>query len=361
MPLTHPNSILPLPVWLTAGDEPLIIAGPCSVESREQLMATARGIKAIGRVKVFRAGIWKPRSRPGQFEGKGAEALPWLKQVKHETGMLMAVEVARPDHALQCLEHGVDIIWLGARTTVNPFMVQEIANAIKGSGIPVMIKNPVSPDLHLWIGALERISLAGSNKLIAIHRGFKTHEQTLYRNIPLWDIPLALKKEVPSLPVICDPSHIAGKRQWVGEVAAKAMWLGMDGLMIEVHPDPDNALTDPLQQLTPAGFAGILDNLPANNQIRSEELLREVRMRIDENDDKLLELLSKRMGLSAEIGLLKKQFGEQVVQPSRQKQIFEDRLKKGTGLGLDHEFVKTFLELLHEASVVIQKKNFEHE
>ena len=321
-------------------------------------MATALGLQATGMVKVLRAGVWKPRSRPGQFEGKGLEALPWLREVKQQTGMLIAVEVARPDHAHLSLEHGMDMIWLGARTTVNPFMVQEIANAIKGSGIPVMIKNPVSPDLHLWIGALERISLAGTSKLIAIHRGFKTHEQSLYRNVPLWDMPMALKKEVPGLPLICDPSHIAGRRKWVEEVARKAMWLGMDGLMVEVHHDPDQALTDSLQQITPAELRHLVQQLPDKEQTRPDDLLRQVRMRIDENDDHLLEILARRMGISAEIGQLKKQHGEQVVQPSRQKQLFEDRLRKSSGLGLDPDFVKSFLDLLHEASVAVQEKAY---
>ncbi len=349
--------IEPMAEWLSLQDGQLIIAGPCSVESRDQLTATARGLASTGKVSVLRAGVWKPRSRPGQFAGCGAKALSWLNDIREETGIPLAVEVARPDHAELCLKHQIDMVWLGARTTVNPFMVQEIANTIRGSGLPVMIKNPVSPDLPLWIGAIERMFLAGTQKLIAIHRGFQTHDKIRYRNVPLWEIPLALKKEMPDLPVICDPSHIAGHKSWLLEVSLKAISMQMNGLMIEVHHQPEKALTDPFQQITPEKFDQIIKQLaPLKNHSNATKILKALREQIDEHDHQVLNMLAKRLSLSEEIGKLKKEHGQGVVQPSRQKDLFEDRQKIGEALGLRPGFVETLLRLLHDESVAVQCK-----
>lgn len=339
-------------------DNRLYIAGPCSIENQTQLAETAEEIARTGNVPVLRAGVWKPRSRPGQFEGRGPEAFAWLKKIRKDTGLRIAVEVARPDHAIQCLEHEVDIIWLGARTTVNPFMVQEIADAISGTGIPVMIKNPVSPDLGLWIGAIERILMAGSNKLIAIHRGFKTHKQSVYRNIPLWDIPLELRREIPGIPLICDPSHISGNTALLEEVASQALTLSMDGLMVEVHHHPQKALTDREQQITPKMMDEMLSRLSdISHQQKEFDTLEDLRRYIDETDHELLAILAHRMGLSRQIGELKKLRNEEILQPERLKNLFTDRRQKGEILGIDLRFLEKFLRLLHEESVRIQSES----
>lgn len=355
MHFAGPSDIMPIMNWLSLYKGRLIVAGPCSVESHHQLLATAQGLSQTGRVTVLRAGLWKPRSRPGKFEGVGARAFPWLKEIKEKTGMQIAVEAAMPEHATLCLEHGVDMIWLGARTTVNPFMVQEIADAIKGSGIPVMIKNPVSPDVRLWVGAIERVHLAGSNKIIAIHRGFHNHEQSIYRNIPLWEIPMQLKRELPGLPVICDPSHIAGNRKWVKEVAQIAFSRELDGLMIETHHKPEEALTDAHQQITPAELTQILDDLFDESETPAQAAtLKSLRNRIDEQDYQILELLAKRMRLVKEVGTLKKALGEDVVQPGRQQKLLDDREQKGSMLNLNKPFIRKIMQLVHEESVNIQ-------
>ncbi len=335
----------------------LIVAGPCSVESREQLFITARQLAGTGTVSVLRAGVWKPRSLPGHFEGRGEEALPWLHDLKAETGLPVAVEVARPYHAELCLKHGVDMLWLGARTTVNPFMVEEIARVISGTGTPVMIKNPVCPDLRLWIGAVERILQAGTSKIIAIHRGFHTGRTSLYRNDPMWDIPVALKQKLPDLPVICDPSHIAGDVRWIQEVTAKSMALQMQGLMIETHHNPREALTDPLQQITPPELKALLENeqKQAEATDAASYQLASLRKQIDEQDQYLLEALASRLTLSRQVGMVKRQQGEAIIQPERQKELFQDRLRRAETLGLDTGFVEGFLRLLHEESVAVQE------
>ncbi len=352
---------IPLAEWLPLYRGLLFVAGPCSVESREQLDSTARQLAETGVVSVLRAGVWKPRSRPGRFEGKGVEALPWLSAIREETGLPVAVEAARPDHAELCLKHGVDMIWLGARTTVNPFMVQEIANAIRGTGMPVMIKNPVCPDLRLWIGAIERVLMAGSNKIIAIHRGFQTHQKTVYRNIPIWEIPLALQVQMPGLPLICDPSHIAGDKRWIYEVARQAMTLRMDGLMTEAHFRPAEALTDPHQQITPARLKDILEKL-LNKKVTEPGMahdLDSLRREIDEYDQRLLELLAYRLSLSRQAGKIKRQHGVEILQPERQKDLFSDRQQRASALGLAPDFVERVLTVLHEQSVVIQSQDKE--
>lgn len=352
--------IQPEPVhqWLPMEKGLLLVAGPCSVESRDQLTETIQGLAATGKKIIVRAGIWKPRSRPGQFEGAGAKALPWLDQIRKSTGLPMAVEVARPKHVEQCLKHNIELIWLGARTTVNPFMVQEIANAIQGTGLPVMIKNPVSPDFRLWMGAIERIVMAGTNKIIAVHRGFHTHLKSVYRNIPLWNIPLQLSKEIPGLPVICDPSHIAGDKTLIRQVAIQAMALKMNGLMIETHHQPEKALTDPLQQITPTLFNQLIDEINTMKEMDADEnTLQTIRLHIDEHDYQLLELLAKRFALSVEVGKLKKKLGKSVVQPTRQEDLFRDREEKAKTLGLNISFVNKLMQLLHNESVVVQHKN----
>ncbi len=353
------DHIVPLADWLTLYQDLMLVSGPCSVESRRQLVGTARQLAATGKVSLLRAGVWKPRSLPGQFEGRGAEALPWLQEIKKETGLPVAVEVARPSHAELCLKHDVDVIWLGARTTVNPFMVQEIANAIKGTGLPVMIKNPVCPDLRLWIGAIERIMLAGSQKIVAIHRGFQTHEKKIYRNIPLWDIPMALKNKMPLLPVICDPSHIAGDVQWIRELAEKSLAMKMNGLMIETHYRPEDALTDPLQQMTPAAYHELVNKLPDNVAMQADtpDRLENLRGQIDDYDHRLLELLACRLSLSKQAGKVKKQQGVEILQPRRQQNLFHDRHIKAKTLGLCPVFVKDFMTLLHEQSVLVQSED----
>ncbi len=349
---------LKLNKWLSYNNDLLIIAGPCSVESREQLFMTASRIAALGIVKVLRAGIWKPRSQPGHFEGRGEAALPWLAEVKAQTQLLTAVEVAQPQHVELCLKHHVDILWLGARTSVNPFMVQEIANAVQGTKIPLMIKNPVCPDLRLWIGAIERIMRAGTEKVIAIHRGFQSHQKSIYRNLPLWNIPLALKKELPTMPIICDPSHIAGNKDLLADIASKALALDMNGLMIEVHSNPEKALTDPLQQISPDMLKKLMVEVIHKKQTENpEQQLNALRHLIDEIDYELLDVLSKRMTLTREIGKLKRQTSAAILQPERQNKIFTDRLQRAGELGLNTEFVKQLLQLLHKESVTMQSKS----
>ncbi len=352
------DHIVPLAEWLPLHRGLLIVAGPCSVESRKQLVTTAKQLADTGTVSVLRAGVWKPRSRPGRFEGRGAEALPWLREIQEETGLPVAVEVARPSHAELCLKHGVDMLWLGARTTVNPFMVQEIAQVISGTEMPVLIKNPVCPDLRLWIGAIERILQAGTRKIVAVHRGFQTGRTSLYRNDPLWDIPVALQQKMRHLPVICDPSHIAGDVRWLSEVAEKALALQMQGLMIETHCNPAEALTDPLQQITPARLKSLLEGLPEKTVAGDPdaEQLASLRKQIDEQDQYLLEILAQRLRLSRQAGMVKKKLGEAIIQPQRQKDLFRDRRNRALELGLDPGFVERFIRLLHEESVGVQER-----
>ncbi len=317
-------------------------------------MATATGLAATKKVDVLRAGVWKPRSRPGQFEGVGLEALQWLAEAKKETGLKVAVEVARPAHVESCVKFGVDMVWLGARTTVNPFLVQELADACKGSGLAVMVKNPVSPDLRLWVGAIERMHRAGIERIIAVHRGFQTAQTNMYRNSPLWEIPLALKRLIPGLPLFCDPSHLAGSRRGLPEVSRQALALGADGLMIESHHDPVRALTDPDQQITPEGLGCLLESLSANPKPETAHL-DGLRAQIDDKDFQVLALLASRMAVSQEIGRIKAQRGESVLQQGRLEKLLAQRMEKGGEMGLDAEFVKYLVKLLHDESVRIQK------
>ncbi len=329
---------------------PLVISGPCSAETEEQVMTTAKELKKIG-VQIFRAGVWKPRTKPGGFEGHGSEAFPWLKRVKEELGMYIAVEVANVKHVRESLANDVDIIWIGARTTANPFSVQEIADALEGTDIPVLIKNPVNPDVDLWIGAIERIYKAGIKKIGAIHRGFSTSEKKIYRNLPQWHIPIELHRQIPNLPIICDPSHIGGTRELIAPICQQAMDLNFDGLIIESHFNPDKAWSDAAQQVTPSVLALILDNLVIRETKQTTESLTALRRQIDGLDNDLLELLAKRMRVSQEIGVYKKEHNMPILQSQRYDEILKDRISQAEKMGMSSNFMKTVLMAIHEESV----------
>ena len=349
--------IIPLSEWLTDNAHPLIIAGPCSAETEEQVMTTARQISVIPDVKVFRAGIWKPRTRPKDFEGTGDKGLQWLQNVKKETGLLTCVEVAKPQHAEACLKAGIDILWIGARTTVNPFYIQEIADALAGTDVPIMIKNPVNPDLKLWMGAFERFYNTGKRKLIAIHRGFYFFNKSEYRNAPMWEIPIELKRQFPSLPIITDPSHICGKRDMIFAVSQKAMDLEMDGLMIEAHCNPDKALTDARQQLSPGQLQELLASLIIREKTGNVEIqskLEQLRCEIDKLDAEMIEVLSKRFGIVREIGNYKKENNITILQQKRWDYILSDRTGAAAREGITVDFINRLLELIHDESIQIQ-------
>lgn len=333
-------------------DMPLIIAGPCSAETREQVLSTARELGANG-IKIFRAGIWKPRTKPGGFEGVGEEGLEWLKEVKAETGMYTATEVANHSHVKAALDSDVDILWIGARTSANPFAMQEIADAIKDSGkdIAVLVKNPVNPDLELWIGALERIYNAGVRRLGAIHRGFSAYGKHLYRNLPQWHIPIELRRRLPHLPIISDPSHIGGRRELVAPLSQQALDLGFDGLIIESHCDPDCAWSDKAQQVTPDVLNFILNTLVMRDKNSNSENLTILRQQIDQIDNEILEQLNKRMSVSREIGKYKKEHRMPILQTNRFDSIMKSRVKLATEMGMSAEFMSTVLTAIHEESV----------
>ena len=332
---------------------PYVIAGPCSAETPEQVLNVA--MELVGsNVQLLRAGIWKPRTRPGSFEGLGSIALPWLIEASRQSGIPCSVEVANKDHVEQALKSGVDVLWIGARTTVNPFAVQEIADALRGVDIPIMIKNPVNPDLNLWIGAFERLEKAGITDLVAIHRGFSVYEHPKYRNVPNWEIPIALKERLPGLPVICDPSHIAGKRSLLLEVAQKAMDLAMDGLMIETHPQPEKAWSDAEQQLTPADLKILLSKLVLRSKsVHSDSLdcLTEFREKITILDDRLFDILSARMRISEELGVFKKEQNITVLQQEHWAKALRHRLLNAKDLDLDDEFVRLIMDAIHQESI----------
>lgn len=333
---------------------PLVIAGPCSAETEDQVMAAATQLAADG-VKIMRAGIWKPRTKPGGFEGIGSEGLAWLKKVKQETGMYVATEVATQKHVYEALKYGIDLLWIGARTTANPFAVQEIAEALQGVDIPVLVKNPVNPDLELWIGALERLSNVGLTKIGAIHRGFSSFDKKIYRNLPQWHIPIELKRRYPDLPIICDPSHIGGKRDLIAPLSQQAMDLGFEGLIIETHCDPDNAWSDASQQVTPSRLKEILAGLVIRDEKKqSTEDLSQLRRQIDELDDQLLELIAKRMRVSKEIGTFKKEHDMTIVQTDRYDEILTKRITQASEMGMNPEFMRVILEAIHEESVRVQ-------
>lgn len=329
---------------------PVIIAGPCSAETEEQVMNTARQLASKG-IKLFRAGIWKPRTKPGGFEGVGVVGLQWLKEVQKETGMYVSTEVATPKHVYECLKAGIDVLWIGARTTANPFAMQEIADALRGVDIPVLVKNPVNPDLELWIGALERINQAGLKRLAAIHRGFSSYEKKIYRNLPQWHIPIELRRRIPQLPIICDPSHIGGKRELIAPLCQQAMDLGFDGLIIESHCNPDDAWSDSFQQVTPDVLDYILNLLVIRKETQSTENLSELRKQIDECDNELIQILAKRMRISREIGIYKKEHDMTILQTGRYNEILEKRGSQASLCGMDTEFAKKVFEAIHEESV----------
>lgn len=351
-------TIQPLESWLNIKNEPLIISGPCSAETEEQLVSTAHLLAATGKVSVLRAGIWKPRTRPGEFEGIGSIGLEWLKRAKAETGLPTAVEVATAKHVEEALAAGVDILWIGARSTANPFTVQEIADALKGHDIPVLIKNPVNPDISLWIGALERINQAGITKIGAIHRGFSSYEKSSFRNEPMWELAIQLKTLCPTLPIINDPSHICGNRELIPYIAQKALDLDMQGLMIESHIDPSVAWTDAKQQVTPSALEELVSRLsvrdPESTDAAFVDNLTELRKQIDKIDDVMIQKLGERMAIVKKIGEFKRDNKVTILQVNRWDEI----LKKGSAfaraLKLDLGFTEKFLEIVHGESIRIQ-------
>ena len=340
-----------LPLGLPSDFErPIVIAGPCSAETEEQVMTTARQLAGKG-CHMFRAGVWKPRTKPGGFEGNGEKALPWMKQVKDETGMLTATEVATPEHVELALKYDIDILWVGARTSANPFAMQSLADSLKGVDVPVLVKNPVNPDLELWIGALERINGAGIKRLGAIHRGFSSYEKKLYRNMPMWQIPIELHRRIPNLPIINDPSHIGGRRDLIAPLCQQAMDLGMDGLIVESHCSPDEAWSDASQQVTPDILDYILSMLVIRDTVAQGDTLTSLRKDIDELDNELIDLLAKRMRISRKIGEYKKEHDMAIVQTRRYSEILDKRGAQGTLKGIESECIKNIFEHIHEESV----------
>lgn len=347
------KDLLPLEIPGIDPSKPLVIAGPCSAETEEQVLCSAKDLASYG-IKIFRAGIWKPRTKPGGFEGVGQPGLEWLKKVKETTGMYTSTEVATKQHVEQALAAGVDILWIGARTSANPFAVQEIADAIKEAGatdIPLLVKNPVNPDLELWIGALQRFYNAGIRRLGAIHRGFSAYGKHLYRNMPQWHIPLELRLRYPNLPIICDPSHIGGKRELIAPLSQQALDMGFNGLIIESHCNPDEAWSDASQQVTPEILNFILNTLVVRDEKQSTENLTLLRQQIDQIDNDLLEVLSKRLRVCREIGQYKKEHRMPVVQPNRYNDIMHDRIQVAEEMGIGAEFMRSVLLAIHEESV----------
>ncbi|MGM9707042.1 MAG: chorismate mutase [Prevotella sp.] len=331
-------------------ERPVVIAGPCSAETEEQVMTTATELASKG-CHIFRAGVWKPRTKPGGFEGNGETALPWMKQVKEETGMLVATEVATPEHVELALKYGVDVLWVGARTTANPFAMQALADSLKGVDVPVLVKNPVNPDLELWIGAMERINQAGVKRMGAIHRGFSSYDKKIYRNLPMWQIPIELHRRIPELPIFCDPSHIGGRRELVAPLCQQAMDLGFEGLIVESHCDPDKAWSDAKQQVTPDVLDYILSLLVVRDETVTTEGITQLRHQIDELDNQLMELLAKRMRVCREIGQYKKEHNMTVLQAARYNEILEKRGAQGALCGMDADFVAKVFEGIHQESV----------
>ena len=345
--------------WLKA-DRPIIISGPCSAETEEQMVATAKQIAATGKVHALRAGIWKPRTRPGQYEGAGEEGLKWLMQAKKETGLPVTTEVANAAHVEACLKAGVDILWIGARTTVNPFSVQEVADSLKGVDIPVMIKNPINPDLELWLGAFERLNKAGITKMAAIHRGFSSFEKGPFRNAPMWDLAIELKTRIPELDMLCDPSHIAGNRDLISFVSQKALDLDMAGLMIESHINPDAAWSDAKQQVTPLVLGKIISELVVRTVSTDNKSFKDtlslLREQIDQLDDEIMSKMASRMKISEKIGQYKKENNVTILQVNRWEEIVQTRVSLGKAMGMDEGFTRDLLRLIHHESIQVQTK-----
>lgn len=353
--------IIPLYEWgMFTEPRPSVVAGPCSAESEEQIMETAKGLKEMG-INVFRAGIWKPRTHPGCFEGIGVEGLSWLQKVQKEYGLKVATEVAGEKHVVECLRHGVDMIWLGARTTANPFLVQEIADALKGTDIPVLVKNPVNADLDLWIGALERLNRAGVKKLGVIHRGFSTFDKIKYRNDPQWQVAIELRSRYPELPFFVDPSHLGGSKDYILEISQRSLDLGFEGLMIESHCNPSVALSDAKQQLTPSELSDLLYNQVVVRDKDSDspqwkENIDQLRAKIDVIDENILYALGSRMRISRQIGEYKKDNNIAIIQASRWDSLLGKVMEKGRGYGLTEKFLNDVFNAIHEASVEIQNE-----
>lgn len=353
-------TIKPLQEWCDKLKLPLVIAGPCSAENETQVLQTAHELAKNNQVSVFRAGVWKPRTRPGNFEGAGKPALKWLQRVKQETGLLTITEVATPQHVQMALEAGVDMVWIGARTTTNPFLIEHLASALAGADIPVLIKNPITPDLDLWMGAIERFSNAGITKLAAIHRGFFPYEHSNTRNTPKWELAIDLKSNFPNLPIINDPSHIAGKKSLVHEIAQHALNLSFDGLMVEVHNKPENALSDRLQQLNPAEFALMMSKLTFPSQTSGNtdymDFIELTRGKIDSIDEQILELLANRMQLVEQIGVYKRSNNVTIVQLRRWENNLKARIEQGSQLGLSEAYIKSLFMLVHNESIKRQSE-----
>lgn len=350
-----PIQVEPITSWAHYKKRPMVISGPCSAETEEQVLQTASQLAASGKVDIFRAGIWKPRTRPGGFEGKGSAALPWLKRVKEETGLGIATEVANAKHVYEALKYGFDHLWIGARSTANPFVVQEIADALQGSDVTVLVKNPINPELELWVGAIERIKKAGINRIGAIHRGFSSYEKTAFRNIPHWLIPVELKQRVENLPIICDPSHICGNRTLLLEISQKAMDLNFDGLMLESHIDPMKALSDAAQQVTPRTLVCILNKLVMRNPDSTDSnflnVLEELRGKIDMYDEQLIDILEKRMNVAKNIARYKKENNITILQSKRWAEVVKKNVALGEKKGLSNYFVNYMLRLIHQESI----------
>ena len=353
--------IIPLYDWgMFTEPRPSVIAGPCSAETREQVMETAKGLKDLG-INVFRAGIWKPRTHPGSFEGIGTEGLGWLQQIKKEYGLKVSTEVASEKHVYECIKFGVDLVWLGARTTANPFLVQEIADALKGTDIPVLVKNPVNPDLDLWIGALERLNRAGVKKLGVIHRGFSTFEKIKYRNDPQWQVAIELRSRYPELPFFVDPSHLGGSKDYIREISQRSLDLGFEGLMIESHCNPSCAWSDAKQQLTPPELSDLLYNQIIVRDADSDspqwkENIDQLRAKIDVIDENLLYTLASRMKVSRQIGQYKKDNNIAILQASRWDAILAKVVEKGKEYDLPEKFLTAVFNAIHEASVEVQNE-----
>lgn len=354
--------------WGFSVGTPLIISGPCSAETEEQVFSTVRAL-AKQHVHILRAGIWKPRTRPNAFEGVGFVGLQWLKNAGKEVGLPVAVEVANSKHVFEALKLGVDVLWIGARTTVNPFSVQEIADALSGINIPVLVKNPVNPDIELWLGAIERISKAGITKIAAIHRGFSGYEKSKYRNKPHWEIPIELKRRIPELPIICDPSHIAGNTEMLLSLSQIAMDLNYDGLMLESHINPKEALSDAKQQLTPEELGKLLSNLIyRKSSIEDRKILSEIedlRDNIDQLDNKIIAILAERMGIAEQIGICKKKNNITILQSRRWEEIVKNRIKQGVDKKLTKDFMLKLFEIIHQESIqhqtiVMNDENVKH-